>query len=642
VPAHIRRGATRAAMLLLLAVTATPLIAHAQAASRVWSTYVGHSGDDRVTGIAQAPISGRTVAVGVTNSRDFPPKMGTGSDSTNDAFVAVFALTGYPIRVPYFLFGGTGDDIINAVALGDGEQIYVVGKTQTANMPGFSIPSGTVRGLDAAFLARLTKDGTPEWLMYLDGLGSETATGVAVSGMDIYVTGSTDNCRFMSYTGSCAGGSEGFVVKVRDNNTGAPTVAWDRLLLGSLDDSITRPLVVGSNVLVVGTTSSPSFINVPAMRSLYGGGLSDALAAGFSADTGAVNWVAYLGGSLEDHGAGIVAGANGKIVVVGTIGTSSRGGNVFATRMDSEGMLEGSEERGGAEDEVVSSAVADTSGNIYIGGKTRSTDFPAPRAFDSTTELSLPPHEGFVMVLPAEGGEGWASFVGGDAIDDVLALSIQGIRLVMAGETSSSVELVTPSTYDGELSMLMDGFVLAVDAADITPPVRGTVNDRPRDDNDPVDISTQTSLDSISANWTGFSDGETGIFGYEWAIGTRPGADDVSPFTRTSNSLQSSFTKTGLTLIQGLTYYTTVRATNGSGLTVTASSNGVRVGPVVTDGGTNGGTDGGTDGGSGEEPEEGKAPLMGWSCTAADAGLPVLLGLLALMLLAGRRGSQPR
>jgi MYXO-CTERM domain-containing protein len=53
--------------------------------------------------------------------------------------------------------------------------------------------------------------------------------------------------------------------------------------------------------------------------------------------------------------------------------------------------------------------------------------------------------------------------------------------------------------------------------------------------------------------------------------------------------------------------------------------------------------DGGTDGGgSGGESEEDKAPLMGWSCTAADAGLPMLLGLLALMLLARRRGSQPR
>jgi hypothetical protein len=212
--------------------------------------------------------------------------------------------------------------------------------------------------------------------------------------------------------------------------------------------------------------------------------------------------------------------------------------------------------------------------------------------------------------------------------------------------------------YDSSLSGPTDGFIVAVDT-DTTPPQAGTVNDRPQSDDVLVDIPTQTSRDSISANWTGFMDSESGVDRYEWAIGRSPGAQDVVPFTPTTISFQTSFTKPGLTLSVGGTYYTTVRGINGAGLTATASSNGVLVVPVGTDGGTgdggtnggedggvdggtNGGTDGGTDGGTNEGPEDGTVPLMGWSCTAADAGLPMLAGLLALILLARRRGSQSR
>ena len=152
----------------------------------------------------------------------------------------------------------------------------------------------------------------------------------------------------------------------------------------------------------------------------------------------------------------------------------------------------------------------------------------------------------------------------------------------------------------------------------------------------------------LSANSPEFSDSESGIDGFEYASGTSAGAQDVLPFTQTRFSAQSSITVTNLTLEIGRTYYATVRAINGAGNTVTASSDGVRVVPVVTDGGTSepdggsGNPDGGSgnpDGGSEEPPEDGSVPLMGWSCSAADAGLPMVLGLLVLVLLARRRSS---
>jgi hypothetical protein len=231
--------------------------------------------------------------------------------------------------------------------------------------------------------------------------------------------------------------------------------------------------------------------------------------------------------------------------------------------------------------------------------------------------------------------------VGGNSVDEVLSVSILDNRLMMAGQTSSSADLVINGTYDPTLNTPPDGFLVAVDT-DITPPLVGMVYDRPQDDNTFTDIGTQTSRDSLSANWSDFMDPESGIERYEWALGTSPGAQDVSPFTPISVSLQRSFTKTGLSLTVGTTYYATVRAINGAGNTAMASSNGVRVVAPGTDGGTGntdggtGNTDGGTDGGM-EQPGQGDVPLMGWSCSAG-AGLPVFLGLLAVVFLARRRG----
>ncbi len=112
---------------------------------------------------------------------------------------------------------------------------------------------------------------------------------------------------------------------------------------------------------------------------------------------------------------------------------------------------------------------------------------------------------------------------------------------------------------------------------DTTAPVAGTVNDGAG-----ADIDVQTSTTEISANWTGFSDpdGALGIAGYEWAIGTTPGAADAQPFT--DAGLATGAANSSLSLAPGGTYYVTVRARNGSGLAVTATSDGVVVGDTIS------------------------------------------------------------
>ena len=98
-----------------------------------------------------------------------------------------------------------------------------------------------------------------------------------------------------------------------------------------------------------------------------------------------------------------------------------------------------------------------------------------------------------------------------------------------------------------------------------------------------ADISYQTSTTTISANWAGcFSDSQSGIAGYEWAIYVS-GGTNIQPYTSVGTA--TSATNSSLSLTPGTTYIVNVRATNGAGLTRLTGTNGVMVDatpPTVT------------------------------------------------------------
>ncbi len=103
---------------------------------------------------------------------------------------------------------------------------------------------------------------------------------------------------------------------------------------------------------------------------------------------------------------------------------------------------------------------------------------------------------------------------------------------------------------------------------DSTPPTRPVVTDE-----GPV-TSNGTQL---AASWTS-NDPESGISGYQYAIGTTAGGTDIRPFTSVT---QNSILVTGLTLRTGITYYFAVKAINRAGLVSEVGvSAGVRFDPT--------------------------------------------------------------
>ncbi|KAJ4461812.1 hypothetical protein PAPYR_1470 [Paratrimastix pyriformis] len=77
---------------------------------------------------------------------------------------------------------------------------------------------------------------------------------------------------------------------------------------------------------------------------------------------------------------------------------------------------------------------------------------------------------------------------------------------------------------------------------------------------------TQDSAQGVRAAWEACHDPQTGILEYALALGTVPMGTDVAPFTPQGGSEARQGALTQLSLRVGVSYYLTVRCTNGAGL----------------------------------------------------------------------------
>jgi hypothetical protein len=640
----------------------------------LWSTYLGGRLTDRIAAMAEGKDR-EIVIVGSTNSANLSPTPGAEPDrSSRDIFVASFDPDGIPLStpaMPFQLFGGSDADEPHAVVVN--QHVYIVGQTRSQNLEGTAPKYGAPAGGVDAFLARTALNGTLEWVMYLGGSMDDVATGVVFSGNAVFVSGWTKSTSFQGATAAPGEtGTNAFVVRV--NLSGAqPTVAWSKLIGGSGSDELFGAALAGDSLLVVGTTSSSQFPTSydPIIKKPFQGPFppmtgTDAFVAKVELTSGALEELACLGGPNNDEGRAITVVLPELFVVAGSttspFGQSPAPGlkNALVAWMRINDL--GKPKRitmfgGDANDEALSVTV-DGAG-AYVGGRTASSNFPVRLAYDTSIETPSG-QDGFVAFVPPEGGDGWATFVGGPMADEVGALlrSTSHDKLIVGLQTRSSTGLPiipnNPPLYDSSFSGEQDGYLVALKLADINPPTSGTVE------------AELTPPNTISASWSGFMDFNSSIERYDWAIGTEEEPESVKSFAPAGNGQTTSTSASSLKLVAGVNYYVTVRAQSVYGLTAAARSGSVMLeapsnpdagtdgGDGELDGGADGGDDGGTnpgddggtnpgdDGGtgSGDGGDKEPVPPLGWGCASGGgAGLPLLIGLIVLVLLG--RGLRP-
>ncbi|MEA2691662.1 MAG: hypothetical protein QOJ16_1049 [Acidobacteriota bacterium] len=301
----------------------------------LYSTYLGGSGLDEITGIA-VDSAGNAYLTGYTFSSDFPGVTAASPQSGyaggRDAFVTKLSPTGSALLYSTYL-GGTGSDLGYSVAVDGSGNAVVTGFTRSNDFPGVSaasIQASNAGGDHDVFVTKINATGGAiVYSTYLGGSGDDIANHVAVdTAGNAVITGGTCSANFPVTAGALAPVSPGldcgtflydaFVAKL--NPLG--TALLYSTFLGGTDNDVAQGLAVdpAGNAYVTGFTRSNDFTGVtagsfqPANPGGYAAFLTKINPAG-----NAVGYSTYLGGG-GTFGNGVAVDSTANAYVTGTTG----------------------------------------------------------------------------------------------------------------------------------------------------------------------------------------------------------------------------------------------------------------------------------------------------------------------------------
>ncbi len=256
------------------------------AASLIYSTYLGGSGQDRGVGIA-LDSSRRIYVTGRTASSDFPtsgPLQAANAGGTFDAYVAKLSASGGAFLYSTYL-GGGGDDQGIDIAVDGGDNAYVTGSTTSVNFPTTAGTFDSSCGTDGlcnggnmdVFVTKVNSAGSSlAYSTYLGGGSYEAPQGIEVNAAGCaHVTGYTDSTNFplanpFQATCGCGGGFiEAFVTKM--DPAGGSLVYSSYLGGNSSDYGIEIALDNSGVVYLSGETFSNTFPTLNPLQSTRSG-----------------------------------------------------------------------------------------------------------------------------------------------------------------------------------------------------------------------------------------------------------------------------------------------------------------------------------------------------------------------------------
>jgi len=225
--------------------------------------------------------------------------------------------------------GGSGFDAGTAIAVDSFGNTYVTGFTRSPNFPvitgSLQTSCGTTGTCNGyfwdAFVAKLNPSGTPVYSTFLGGSGNDMgkAIGVDASGA-AYIAGQTFSSDFPTTAGAFkttyGGSGDAFVAKL---NPGGTALQYSTYLGGSGIDNVEGIAVdVMGNAYVTGQSYSTDFPTATPIQASKGGNQdSDAFVTELNNSGSALVYSTYLGGSSMDWGNGIAVDSSGNAYVVG-------------------------------------------------------------------------------------------------------------------------------------------------------------------------------------------------------------------------------------------------------------------------------------------------------------------------------------
>ena len=468
----------------------------------VYSTYLGGNGSDSCSGIA-VDSSGYAYVTGITRSSNFPleDELDSTAGALATAFVTKFAVNGSSLIFSTYLGNANyaeGADIklgINAGVIITG---CVIGQ-------GFPTTDGAYQansngGYDA-FLTCLSTDGSLiNYSTYFGGTKNDFARGLSrvenyLTGNPpfyltvdrFYITGSTHSLNFplVNARNTVIGGEEdAFVAKWTALSAIPPLVnlEYSTFLGGSRVDQGYGIDQDDGYAYVTGTTASPHFPLVYGPSGLKG--YTDAFVTKFSQDGSKLEYSCFIGGNGYEDGFAIAVGADGAAYVTGRTTSSdfpaknsfdnslNGGEDAFVTKviLITQELSPGNIDRhiefpfstylGGNHFEQGYGIALDSVENIYITGKTQSSNFPCISSYDNSLGGVSDAFVSIVKLFNSTAfGVLFSTYLGGGGEDKGLAITLDDNNIMyVAGSTgSSNFPIVNP--FQGTKAASEDGFV---------------------------------------------------------------------------------------------------------------------------------------------------------------------------------------
>ncbi len=313
---------------------------------RVWGTFYGGTGSDVVNGCSK-DASGNIYFSGNSSSNGSISSGGHQNTYAGgiDAFLVKFSPAGVRLWATYY--GGTNTENGTACATDATGAIYMVGKTQTST--GSAVASGGHQitfggGGEDAFLVKFNSAGVRQWGTYYGGNAIDNGFGCTTDAANnVYIVGQTGSATSTliatvgSYQTTYGGSGDAFFAKF--NSAGVRQWGTYYGAIG-LDDGLGCTVNSSGDLLVVGSTNSPSGISTPGAHQVTLAGGYDGYLSCIDNTNGQLKWGTYYGGGTgSDYATGVCVNSTGFMFMSG-YGTSPLG-NTIATPNAHQSTLSG-------------------------------------------------------------------------------------------------------------------------------------------------------------------------------------------------------------------------------------------------------------------------------------------------------------
>jgi hypothetical protein len=304
---------------------------------------------------------------------------------------------------------------------------------------------------------QLVIDPIISYSTYLGGSNADTPAGIAVdfSG-SAYVVGTTQSANFPITSGTFHGPYTNiFVTKF---NPAGTALVYSTFVNGSVNaatEGLAIAVDTNGNAYLTGLTLAADFpFTSGRLR-----GISTAFVVKLS-PTGNIVYATALSGSGRDSGNAIAVDATGSAYVAGattstdfpvTTGAyqvSARGaGDAFIAKLNPSGQISYATYLGGSSYDTITAIAADSSGNVFAGGMTTSTDFPVTAAAYATALAGG--QDAFIVKLNSTGSAlSYATLLGGANTDSLTGLAIDTSGDCYVGGYTESVDFpITPGVF---------------------------------------------------------------------------------------------------------------------------------------------------------------------------------------------------